>query len=57
MSRFIIREFGGGCGVEKLSKKKKKELVDMYNSVVCGGGGGWVEVVKGIERIKGAGKK
>lgn len=56
MSRFIIREFGGGVwGGE--TEQKKKELVDMYNSVVCGGGGGWVEVVKGIERIKGAGKK
>ena len=46
-----------GWGVEGSSKKKKKKLMDMDNSVVIVGGRGCVEVEEGIRGINGNGKK
>ena len=45
-----------GVGVERYSKKEKG-LMDMDNSVVIAGAGGWVEVEEGIKRVNGNGKK
>ena len=45
-----------GSGVEGLSKKEKRELMDTDNSVVIVGRGCWVEVKDGIGGINDNGK-